>query len=329
MEQFRKLNLATSEHPFSFAQTKGIEIRGIGAARFVVRTFFAKNRLYSISSVRPTSGFDEQLSLLGTLRLLSRSERTNALIAENSPAAFDPSPKASVWESDLISEQLTGKVRRVLTEYQESARIARVPWSDARYDADGNLTYQVAYINGFPESVSTMGWLDGSRVYRSNDISYPMGEGPNETIVTMIMEAPPPAGSESEAKADERYDLRYERTYDAEKRLQIEKVINNRGAVTTFKTFTYSPNRRDIVFRRGDGAFYNRTVEIRGADGKIIEERSCDEKEKNCTVTVYRYELDPKGNWIVRRDFEKKTVKGKPVLKPNGVLYRTIEYAGS
>ncbi len=327
VEQFRKKNISTFERPFVFGKTNGVEIRGTAPARFVVRTFFGKNRLFSISSVRSTVSIEEQIELLGTFRILSKPERTRALIIENTPPPFEKSAKATDWENDLKSERIIGKVSEIVTEYQEGPKAPRIPWSDERFDSDGNLIFQVAYHAGFPDSISTMGWLDGARAYRSNTVSFPLGEGPNEKMITMITEAPAPAPAGQEGKTDDRFDVRYERTYGPNKLLQTETVMDNSGMVTTRKTFTYGTNRRDIVYKMGNGAFYNRTVEILGSDGHVIEERSCNEQEKNCSVTVYKYEFDVKGNWVVRRDFERKTVKRNKVLSPTGVLYRKIEYS--
>lgn len=326
-EQFKKLNIATSEVPFVFDGTKGVEIRGISAARVVLRIFFGKNRLYAVSVVRnDLTSFDSHLSLLNTFRLLSKSEYLAARIAENTPEPLPQTPRPEILFSDHANEKFIGNVRTVIEEYKETSASSKIPWSDQYFDTGGNLIREISYGEGFPDTISVWGWVDGFRVSRTAYIFYPVGEGANEKIIASMDEPPPGANSGLESNHDERYDNRYERTYDVDKRIATEKVLDNRGRVTTSKSFTYSPNRRDIVYRMGDGSFYNKTIQIFDTANRLTEERTCDERERDCDTTVFKYEFDLRGNWVVKRDFEKKVVRGKVSLKPNGIFYRKIEY---
>jgi hypothetical protein len=154
-----------------------------------------------------------------------------------------------------------------------------------------------------------------------------MGEGANEKIIASMDEPPPVGSDEPEAEPDGRYDNRYDRTYDSEKRLVTETVFDNTGTAIMSKAFTYGPTRRDVILRMGDGSFSNKTIQIFNPDKQLVEERSCDEHERKCNVKVLKYEVDSRGNWVIKRDFEKKVVKGKVSLKPTGTFYRKIEYA--
>ncbi|MEQ1763007.1 MAG: hypothetical protein ABL984_07675 [Pyrinomonadaceae bacterium] len=327
IKQFADLKIPTSEVPYTFAGSKGAEIRGVAARKLVTRIFFSGSRLVSFSYVRESADFDEHVALLNTFRQLTKAEHSAALIKDLTPESFSASPRDTRWQNDLLSAGIRGNVRRIFTEYQESTESPRFPSSDERFGRSGDLEIEIEYFDEHPSHFRTLGWLEGKRVVRAESTMFRLGEpGPNEKQITMITDIGPPPTEEELKIRDTRFDSRYERTYDSEGRIVTEKTIGNQGRIYSVKTFSWKPEQKVTVSGGGRGDFYNKTIEVIGADGHVSEERSCDETEKECDISLYKYENDPKGNWIVKRSFEKQTVRGKVSLKPSGTYFRKIEY---
>lgn len=327
VKQFADLNIPTSEVPFTFAGTKGIEIRGVAAKRLVTRIFFSGSRLVSFSHVRASVNFDEHVALLDSFRQLTKAEYISALIKDLTPESFPSSPRDTRWQNDLISAGIKGNVRRIFTEYRMPNSTVRLPWSEERFDRNGDLEFEIGYFDDYPAHFTTSGWLEGRRVLRNENTTFRLGEpGPNEKQISMIIEAAAEPTKEELKNRDARFDSRYERTYDNDGRIISQKTIGNQGRVYSVKEFSWKPGQKIAVSRGSNGDFYNKTIEVLGTDGHVSEEWSCDEEEKECDITVFKYENDSKGNWIVKSSFEKQTIRGRVSLKPSNIYFRKIEY---
>ena len=70
----------------------------------------------------------------------------------------------------------------------------------------------------------------------------------------------------------------------------------------------------------------SRTVEMLDATGNVVEEQRYDYDGKLEGITTFKYDLDNMGNWVVKKNFDKSTFKGKVVVKSASVSFRKITY---
>lgn len=327
IDQFKELNIATSEVPYQFSGTKGVEIRGVAARKVVSRIFFLGSRLIVVSSVRNTSNFDEQTILLNSFRALTEDEHNAALVRENMPEPFAIAERDPKWTNDLKDKKISGKVNRVLTTYQKTPRSTRLPSSEERFDRNGDLVSELEYSDGVPSGFLVYGWLDGMRVTRREYSNFRLGErGPNQKQMTMIVGVI--MGSEEETKpADPRFGSRLLRTYDDKGNLTSTRSIDSRGREFDRRDIAWNNGRKIEIGRDENGELISKTIFIFNDKGHVSEERMCDEAEKDCESWLYKYEFDATGNWIVQRRSFKETIRGRASIRPSGVYYRTIEYA--
>jgi hypothetical protein len=323
--EFKKLEVMTQEAPFAFGAIKGTEVRGILAtSKLVVRLFFVKGRLFVLSASKSSApDFSWHLQVMNSFRVLTKSEYIAALIDENTPATLPQIPRQARPANDLAQAGLKGKVRFIVEEEQESPKSPREPSSETHYDADGNLVRHITYDSGYPSQVTVWGWIDGMRVSFSNSISYPFGEGPNEKKIEIIQELMESPGA---VKRDERYDQRYEYTYDPQNRVAELKLSYNDGSLASTTKYEYKGNTLVSKIYSDENSITSWTVENLDAAGNVVGEKSFDPRGKTESATVYKYDFDTNGNWTVRKSFVKKTLKGKTSLQPGPVYFREIAY---
>jgi hypothetical protein len=249
-------------------------------------------------------------------------------IADATPAALPQSLKDDRPSSDAENENLKGKIKSVAEYYanNEAAKPSRGLSREEFFGEDGNLTRSISYDNGYPSSVAVYRYLDGMRVSRFGDVIYAEGEKPS-SIGPDIVARMDDNLKNPRATKDTRYNMRYSYKYDSGARLIEERNIANTGEVWTRLTYEYQPGNRRLKRHFGNGEDeWGRTMEIFDDNGNVVEEWSYDEKHKVSGIYRYTYEFDAHGNWIVQKYFEKKTVKGKTILKALSTSYRTITY---
>lgn len=327
-EALTKAGIKYTETPFKFQQTSGYEIRGSSTSgKMVSRGFFVNNRMIILGVIKRTGeSFDAQLELINSFRLLTKDERSAALIAENTPKDLPQTAAAPRALSDAQENNLKGKIKRIVEESQDSPKAAREPWSEDDYDVNGNLMKEISYFGAYPSDIIVWGWIDGMRVKNQSSVEYTSDEGPNEKGIMMITEAASPASGEPK-KTDERFDSRYEYKYDEKNRVIEKKTFSNNGTLYLSEISTYAKDARDTTTRGSENSFINRLVQTLDASGNVVEELYYDWQNKpDAESTVYQYEFDTRGNWTIQKSFEKKTVKGKKSLKPQWVHYRKITY---
>jgi hypothetical protein len=290
------------------------------------RIFFVNDRLFAlIASKSSVPDFNWHAELLGSFRTLTKSEYIAAQIKENTPEALPQAAPESHLPVDLAERDLKGKVRSIVEEEQETPKSAREMSGEVHLDPNGNLTREITYSSGYPSEVAIWGWIDGMRVKAFSLISYPFGEGPNEKEITSIIQAiPTRAPDPPEKPRDRRYDIRYEFRRDAQNRVVERKLFGNNGDLLGTENISYGPNSRTTEFDDDGGK--TRSVETLDGNGHVIEERFFGPAGKLERHFQYKYELDAKGNWITRKTFRKKTLKGKSTLQPLSTHFRTIVY---
>ena len=160
---------------------------------------------------------------------------------------------------------------------------------------------------------------------RSKDVEYAEGEKPQPRNLTLT-ESYAPSAAYANMPTDDRYNVKYDYKYDADGRLIEKRQLRNNGEVWGRMAYSYNNNRGDErYFGRGDQE-YSHTVYITDKNGDTQEQLGYGENDKIVDDNTYQHTLDPQGNWIVEKAFEKKTAHGKPIQKPLWTNYRTITY---
>ncbi|MEP7076429.1 MAG: hypothetical protein ABI878_11520 [Acidobacteriota bacterium] len=251
-------------------------------------------------------------------------------IADATPPELPQTPVPVRKGSDARDRRLRWNVKSVI-EYRVDAddrlRLHKLS-TQSFFNEAGNLTKAVsADDEGYPQSVSVFGYIDGMMVSRSGGVIYVDGEKPR-----------PPAGRanaglltaiNSNAPRDTRYHSRFEYSYDAHGRLIEERQYRNNGELWVRSTYTYSgedPTKERLRLDYGsDGKEQLRTRDILYPSGDI-KERDMYDEGKISDREIHQYSYDARGNWIVDRVFEPKPGRGRQVLKPLWTMYRTITY---
>ena len=324
--EFNKAGITTKEFPYIVGDFRGVEIQGIGGAKFVSRMFFADGRFYFLTvAARNVEGFDHQIAMLNTFRYLNKSEYSTALIEENSPIPLPQDISLKPRQSDAQIDGLKGKVREIITGSEKPNKKDRKLEQHCYYGLDGNEIKTIWFMTGYPSEIVMWGWIDGMRVGRSNFIEYGPGEGPNEDGITNIITSVP-AETKERPKRDERYSERYVFQFDTNNRIIEKKTYQNDGELWTRDVYVYKPNRTEKITYDQKGKLNSKTVDIYDAAGNTVEVQSFDDNGKLEGTAVYEYQVDAIGNWIVRKESEKTTARGKVVLKPSSTSYRQIIY---
>ena len=241
-------------------------------------------------------------------------------IAEATPPELPQSPVEPRVSTDAKDEGLKGKVKSVVDYSLEAGK--RSIGEENYYNSDGNLIRSISYDEGFPESVTVYGFVNGMRVSRSGDVKYKSGEKPppKGMSITMNLNNDLPG-----VKRDERYDARYERKYDAENRLIELRRLGNNGKLWSLQTNTYSGNMRTWREFWEDGQEVSKSDYFSNEQGNTVKENSYG-GDNDVTTHVMTYKFDAQGNWIVKMTFKEMKTKGKMVRKLLWTSYRTIIY---
>lgn len=335
IEAAKKDGFASAEKPYLFQGNKGVEVKVIFPYGISLsRTFTTKTRFYfisiSLNSSLPESG---AIKILDSFRLLDAATLKAVKIEEATPAPIPQEPPAKKLKSDLEDNNLKGKVREIIEDTVRLPGTRRTRSGEKYYDPRGNLMKVLIFDDGYPELIEIWGSIDGNRVSNSDVIWFHDDQRPpRKEIIQSMMESPmtPPseAGPTSSAppKSDPRYSTRYAYKYDNLGRLIETSMYDNSGEHTDRTTFTYSAGRREERSFWGDGEEYHHKTYLLDTAGNVTEESNYNDEGVVDSRSVYKYEFDPAGNWIVQRASEKKTVRGKTVLKPASITYRTITY---
>lgn len=241
-------------------------------------------------------------------------------IADATPKELPQYPVEVRPSTDSKDESLTGKVKSVVDYSMEAGK--RFVDAEQYFDASGNLIRSIDYQEGYPERVTVYGYVDGMRVSRTADVVYAQGEKPppKGMYLTQNLDNDAPA-----IKRDDRYMARYIRKYDAENRLIEERRAGNNGVVWSWTKHTYSGKMRTTRIFDSNGQEISKSDYFQDDKGNDVKQNSYG-MENSVDTNFMTYEFDPQGNWIVKKTFEEKKVKGKMVRKLLWSSYRTITY---
>ena len=319
-------NYGFSEKPFAFQGNPGgkeIEMTHPGAIS-ITRIFVVNKKLYAVATlVYDLDGQIKALEVLNSFKILDPKTRLALRVEEATPPLLPQSPVAEKSKSDAQDRNLKGKVKSIIEDNQFGNR-KRERYGEEYYDEKGNLVKEISYMGGYPELITVWGYIDKNRVSNSKFVEYDDDERPlMQDIIMQIIESD--ADTENLPR-DERYGTKYIYKYNENGQLVEQSNFANNGKLSEKIVYKYQTNRREQINYHSDGSEMSRILEILDKDGNVIEKADYDETGKVSSRYIYKYEPDAQGNWIVQRSFEEKKVKGKTVLQPLWVSYRTISY---
>jgi len=329
----RKNNNKVTEKPFLNKGNKGVEFRivyptGISVVRFYAtptRFFMMQTTLRGMAPEVESAA----VKTLSSFRALDAAELKKVKIEEATPEPLPQEPRAKRPTTDAQDENLKGKVQSFFEDIIYLPGTRRERSSEKYFDTIGNLTRDISFSEGYPDLINIWGNIDGKRVSLAAPVEFEHDQRPpSREIIMSLMESPrePPSANQVVIKEDLRYSLSYTYKHDAQGRVIENSLFDNTGTFSDRVVFTYTDSRLDEVHYDSDGETYELISYLLDGRGNIIEKTEFDENDKPSGRSVHRYTFDENGNWTVRRSFEKKMVRGKAILKPVSITYRTINY---
>ena len=320
----QKKKLTISESPYTFSASKGIEFRGTGDIRVVTRLIFVGVRLFEITvSDDESAGFDQQIKILDSFRLLTKAETIAALKWENDIPPVSQTRPAISLGNDVQASGLKGNVCSVIDEVVTPPSAAREMDRESYYDPSGNLVREITYSRGYPQEITQWGWIDGKRISSTKTIFYLPPEG--TPFDRFSIGFGPTTGMMGAQERDKIYGMRHEYSYDDKGRVTEHKAFTNERALKWTKKFTYSAAGREILTLDNTGGFLTRFFETFDKNGNIAEYKVLDMGGRPYGSAVrFVYEFDQGGNWIVRKAFPVGLPRAK--TKPGPATFRTINY---
>ncbi|HQU84567.1 MAG TPA: hypothetical protein PKY59_15630 [Pyrinomonadaceae bacterium] len=318
-------NATFQEKEYLFKGYKGFEINYLlPNAKGIIRFFIVNKRIYSFNLLFPMSYEKAEIDKIAdSFTLLSGDELIAVKLAEAAPKPLPQEPVGKKERSDAQDNNLKGKVKSIVEETQDTGAKKREKSSEEYYNEAGNLLKELSYLEGYPHMITVWGYVDGDRVIRSNDIEFDEDQRTPTKILTVKAMA---ADYNSPLPRDERYGNKYRYKYDEQGRLIEKANYSNSGMLLFKKVNKYNGNKREVLSYNEKNELNTHYFEVLDKDGNVIEEYYLNNNGKPEDFTVYTYKFDSQGNWIYQKTDEKKVIRGKTILKPLYVSYRTITY---
>jgi hypothetical protein len=328
IEKAKELKSMYRETAYSYEQFSGKELLTVNStSKTLIRMFFVRNTFYSVICVFSVSDDEDNIrKILDSFRLLTRQEIIDIKVKEAEPKPLPQSPVSDKPFSDAHDENLKGKVKFIVEEYQETPKSKRQKSTEFYYNEQGNLTRKVNFQFGYTSFITVWGYIDRNRVTSGmvTDISF--DDDPPQLV---MLGDPAPNRPAKDAKMlvpDERYDTKFVYKYNDSKQLIEKTRYKNDGQISLTENYTYKGNQRETIEKDADSGDISKSTQTYDRNGNLIKEVFFNEKGRIESSSSFTYELDTKGNWIVQKSFDNVKIKGKTVLKPSSITYRTITY---
>ncbi len=315
-------NTVLKEVPYVFGNSRGVEILGSGGVFSITRAFFVNRRIFILDAYASDLGrLNESRSVMDSFRILTKAERTIAMIDENTPPMMAQERPAKIPPSDTAELGIIGAVRRIVDTSRAGSRNELIAIQEINFDVSGFKTREIGFNDGFPDVITSWGWIEGKRVNIQAAVNYPSAEGPTTGRKVDI------SGFISMSNGlIPQYGNRFETEFDAMNRPSTRRRISNNGILINVERFSYSANLREIRTVDNSGGFLNGVRERLDSNNNVTEADILTSTGKIYESKRFEYEFDEKGNWIVKKVFRKTSLKRRSGIKPDTIIYRTIQY---
>ena len=314
--ELQNAGLQFSQAPYAFASSRGREVKATGKYFFAERVFFVGEILYNISLTTPDKEtFDSNYPILDKFRLLTKAERIVALIEDSNAI---PMPQETADERagpETVWYDLKGPVQRFREEFQSKPGAGSEVTQEVWFDQNGFITSEITFGNGYPELITTWGWVEGQRVNSQTTIPFLRSEMP-----------PPTHRLTVGGGADEIYGVRFESAYDIKGRITEQKCFSNTGTLVFRKRFVYTERSMEIIETDDRGGFLGRSREIRDDAGIVVEHQILSDIGLVIESKKFEYRSDDRGNWIEKWVVRPVRVGRRTVTERSGGYKRDIRY---
>jgi hypothetical protein len=330
LKELRDGKATYDEVPFIFEGSKGVDVHTSSPIHSITRAFFVKRRIYVITLLTKNA---EDLSfsrrIIDSFRLLNRAERTVAIIGEYAPPALVQERPILLPLPDSTNLGLQGAVRRVRDFEQHTEQKDLEIVQETHFDENGFTTGEIAFNEGYPDIITSWGWVNGERVNLQAAVNYPPDEGPVRGRQNMVLGSLFRPGDSGRPIATEGltrdFGNRFITKLD-DKKLPLERLrYSNYGTILLKEMYSYDGRIRMIKTTDASGRFINEIREKLDVHNNVVEAQILSDRGQVLADTDFEYKFDEKGNWIEKRAFRKGS-SGKQSLKPLGLYFRNIQY---
>ena len=323
------------------------------SGRIMCWIYLFKNRFYLLSlTLKDRTKIEENVNLVSSFRLATGPDmepRYAKLIDEMTPESLPPAKPTGTVYSEVQTQHLKGKVRRIITEsepyFENGPSTIRNLVTVEIFGEDGYLLKSVTFKAGLPDAVRAYGFMEGDRAYREQ----------RKALTTAFVSSDRKKIAEIESVNSGNplnQIFRFKNKFDSKGGLTEMRLIREDGE--EFEKFGYNPGKiehsyypfseglnfkkpldtdrvKDVDVLDAAGNVIERTrtrrdadqVEFRSIGGKIQQISS--ERYKTETFK-FQYDFDEKGNWIRCINILVEKKKDSVTEIPQFIIHRTITY---
>ncbi len=331
LDEYPTLKRSATEIPFSFNGSKGVEIRLSTPTKTIYRAFFLRGQLIIISLFATgTKDATSYLSIVNSFRLLSKNERIFALISEFAPPPLVQERPTRLPISDAVEMGLQGQVRRIrelkYSKDQKTEEFVR----ETYFDKDGFTLSDIDFREGYPDVITTWGWVNGQRVNIQSAVNFPTKEIPKSRRDTIISGSfvLPFVGTiaRPEQLPVSEYGNRFAIQIDDQNRVKERRHLTNFGSTVVVEKITYSQDARSIKSTDDAGGFIGWTREKVDARKNVVEFQLLSSDGSVVETTGFQYKFDVAGNWTEKTATKMLKIGRRPVKRPGETIFRNIQY---
>lgn len=299
--------------------------------RGIARTYYVEKRNYTL--IAALTSVDDAESLVfrafDSLELVSRSDTENYVrksLEAATPQALPQGPVIKKENSDAEDEGIKGNVKSITNESEDLSGTTSVQNRHIStiedFDERGNYTKRISFDSyAKPFQVTVYGYIDGSRVSKSQSIRYEYDPPPMMAVGSY--------NDKSKTPSDSRYEYKLQYKY-VDSRLVEKQLINNNGQPGLRYVSNYNGNKIEELVYDENGKLNQKYLLVVDEKGNEIERVNVDVfpsqiyGDRKYTV---KYDLfDDRGNWIKKTTSKLVKKNGKELYKGWYITYRTIVY---
>lgn len=260
---------------------------------------------------------------LSILLLFTFTANCQSKIADPKVTASNPQKPL-----DIVLEGFKGKVKTVTIEEAELVKKAekfvelkRKMKEVIEFNESGFLKEKIDYERG---SKDTFQFIDGYKTIKASYFQRPDSEDSCRTSITAL------AIDQSNESTDSRYNTRFKYKFDEAGRVKEEIIYLSSGDLWLREVFSHDSKglRNKIARFEGNGNKPYEQIFTFDSNGNEIEMKyDYPEPDEEDAIFAYSdYQFDTNGNWTKRTKSKVTIKKGKRIVTPMSVVYRTITY---
>ena len=318
------------EKPLVFSGFTGTEITADLPRPSLTRLFYLNNLIVQASVVvSDKSDLLGAQSILDSFRPLTKTERAAAIIDEFAPPTLAQERPRVLPTAETTELGLIGPVRRIRDSFVASEKFGPVSErhieGETHFDREGFVLMEISFRSDFPDLITTWGWKNGKRTNLQSPVTYPPGDGPPFGRTTVVSGSFSIPGTTYVAKGAEFGNL-IDVKRDASGRAVEKRRYASSGSLVYVEHYTYSGDRVEVRTTDDSGGFMGRVRNRLDDYNNVLETETLMDNGGRVSTTVFKYEFDERGNWIVKRAYKPTGAGRRAALKPVGAYYRSISY---